>query len=266
MADLTGSWRKGNFLYPYARALMLATGKGPASDGIGWGNNTKLISGDPAAGTAFRVMFLNSGVGTAYNFSGAAQAIAGALPAPLSGNAVTGYAWNPVAQDTAGDLITPTLITNNDQFRGSTNADNTASDLGSGRFAGSIVTSLAQIPLTHRTFNAYFPNPSGATEWGFFGGTANTAYVSGTYITYNGVADASDVTIYQVPSGAMVSAFVLYRLPSTTYSASFAKTAHIDAESTLIAYFDSATGLPVQGNGGDITIVWDNGYNKIFKI
>ncbi len=34
----------------------------------------------------------------------------------------------------------------------------------------------------------------------------------------------------------------------------------------LIAYIDTATGMPVTPNGGDITIAWDNGANKIFKL
>jgi hypothetical protein len=34
----------------------------------------------------------------------------------------------------------------------------------------------------------------------------------------------------------------------------------------LIAFFDSAIGMPVSGNGGDITIVWDTSANKIFKL
>jgi hypothetical protein len=34
----------------------------------------------------------------------------------------------------------------------------------------------------------------------------------------------------------------------------------------LIAYIDTATGLPVTPGGGDIDITWDNGSNKIFKL
>lgn len=37
-------------------------------------------------------------------------------------------------------------------------------------------------------------------------------------------------------------------------------------DSPLIAYIDTATGLPVTPNGGDITIAWDSGANKIFKL
>ena len=38
------------------------------------------------------------------------------------------------------------------------------------------------------------------------------------------------------------------------------------AAQRVIAFIDTATGLPVTPNGGDITITWDNGANKIFKL
>jgi hypothetical protein len=69
----------------------------------------------------------------------------------------------------------------------------------------------------------------------------------------NGVADAADVTLSAV-TGDQCEAIVIYK---DTGSA---------ATSPLIAYIDTATGLPVQPNGGDITITWDNGANKIFKL
>lgn len=68
-----------------------------------------------------------------------------------------------------------------------------------------------------------------------------------------GIADASDLTFVTV-TGATVEALVLYK--------------HTGVESTsqLIAYIDTATGLPVTPGGGDIIIAWDNGTNKIFKL
>ncbi len=68
-----------------------------------------------------------------------------------------------------------------------------------------------------------------------------------------GVADAADVTFTAV-SGSAVTQLVIYK---DTGSA---------ATSPLIARIDTATGLPVTPNGGDITITWDNGANKIFKL
>jgi len=68
-----------------------------------------------------------------------------------------------------------------------------------------------------------------------------------------GVADADDVTFASV-TGDPCEAIVIYK--------------HTGVESTsrLIAYIDSATGLPVTPNGGDITTQWDNGADKIFKL
>jgi hypothetical protein len=34
----------------------------------------------------------------------------------------------------------------------------------------------------------------------------------------------------------------------------------------LIAYIDSATGLPILPNGGDITVVFSSGASKIFAL
>ena len=39
-----------------------------------------------------------------------------------------------------------------------------------------------------------------------------------------------------------------------------------EATSPLIAMIDTATGLPITPNGGDIIVTWDNGVNKIFKV
>ncbi|MEW6658161.1 MAG: hypothetical protein AB1424_05850 [Thermodesulfobacteriota bacterium] len=68
-----------------------------------------------------------------------------------------------------------------------------------------------------------------------------------------GVADAADFTFPAV-SGDPAEALVIYQ--------------DTGAESTsrLIAYIDTATGLPVTPNGGDISVAWDDGVNRIFKL
>lgn len=40
----------------------------------------------------------------------------------------------------------------------------------------------------------------------------------------------------------------------------------VESTSRLIFNIDTATGLPVTPNGGDITVQWDDGANKIFKL
>lgn len=68
-----------------------------------------------------------------------------------------------------------------------------------------------------------------------------------------GVFDAADITFSSV-SGDVSEALVIYHHTG------------VDSTSELIAYIDGATGLPVTPNGGDITVTWDSGANKIFKI
>jgi hypothetical protein len=68
-----------------------------------------------------------------------------------------------------------------------------------------------------------------------------------------GVFDAADVTFPAV-TGATCPYIVFY-IDSGS-----------DATSRLIGVIDTATGLPVTPNGGDITITWDNGTNRIFKL
>lgn len=69
----------------------------------------------------------------------------------------------------------------------------------------------------------------------------------------SGVADANDVTFTAV-TGASCESLVIYQDTG------------VETTSRLIAFIDTATGLPVTPNGGDIVVAWDNGANKIFKL
>jgi len=40
----------------------------------------------------------------------------------------------------------------------------------------------------------------------------------------------------------------------------------VESTSRLIAWIDTGTNLPVTPNGGDITVQWDAGANRIFKL
>lgn len=71
--------------------------------------------------------------------------------------------------------------------------------------------------------------------------------------TAGGAADAADATFTSV-SGSTIQAIVIYADTGT------------EATSPLIAYIDTATGLPITPNGGDIIVTWDNGVNKIFRV
>src|SRR3990167_540559 len=68
-----------------------------------------------------------------------------------------------------------------------------------------------------------------------------------------GVADADDVTVTSV-SGDQFESTVVYRDSGA------------EGTSTLIAKIDTATGLPFTPSGGNVTVVWDSGASKIFKL
>lgn len=69
----------------------------------------------------------------------------------------------------------------------------------------------------------------------------------------NGAADADDVTFTAV-TGDPSEALVIYQHTG------------VEATSRLVAYIDTATGFPVTPNGGNITVTWDSGANRIFTL
>ena len=69
----------------------------------------------------------------------------------------------------------------------------------------------------------------------------------------SGACDANDVTFPAV-SGPSIEAIIIF------------KNGGSDATSPLLAFFDTATGLPITPNTGDIIANWDNGVNRIFKL
>lgn len=74
--------------------------------------------------------------------------------------------------------------------------------------------------------------------------------------TTGGAADAADCTFTSV-SGATINAIVIYKDTGT------------EATSPLIAYIDTATGLPITPNGGDIIVTWDeinSGINNLISL
>ena len=71
--------------------------------------------------------------------------------------------------------------------------------------------------------------------------------------TTNGVFDADDALFTSV-TGANAEALIIFQDTGT------------QSTSRLIAYIDSATGLPILPNGGDITVAFSSGSNKIFSL
>jgi hypothetical protein len=69
----------------------------------------------------------------------------------------------------------------------------------------------------------------------------------------NGVADAADI-IFPDVTGPQVKALIIY------------KETDVDTTSPLIAYIDNMTGFPFNPSGAKVSIHWDSGANKIFRL
>ena len=100
------------------------------------------------------------------------------------------------------------------------------------------------------TGNTFWASVATAARVGFSAASLGTKTTDGA-----GVADAAD-TVFSAVSGPTVGAIVIFRSSATANASDW----------QLIAYIDTATGLPVGPNGGDITVQWDAGANKIFKL
>jgi len=106
--------------------------------------------------------------------------------------------------------------------------------------------------------NSYVPNELSHT----FVSDINSSFIKNrsqnlVNLTNNyGVIDADDVII-DSHDGTAFNAVVLYQVGFS------------DSNSRLLAYIDTATGIPYSGSnatGIPITIVWSNGPNKIIRI
>lgn len=74
----------------------------------------------------------------------------------------------------------------------------------------------------------------------------------------DGTASA-DNTVFPAVTGAEVGAVLIYRENNIAVP--------VEADNLLVAYIDSAvSGLPVTPNGGDITILWNGGDGRIFRL
>jgi hypothetical protein len=76
----------------------------------------------------------------------------------------------------------------------------------------------------------------------------------GTKTTAAGVAGAANTVFAAVTNGAPYGAVVLFDDTGT------------DNTSRLIAYIDTAAGLPSTGTGADVNLAWATDANKIFKL
>jgi hypothetical protein len=99
---------------------------------------------------------------------------------------------------------------------------------------------------TYNNANSFYANVSA--------GVIGTPQGLGANTYANGVFGSGNVTFTAV-SGATVNALVIYVDTGTP------------GTSRLVAYLDTGiTNLPVVPNGGNITVNWDQGVNRIFSL
>jgi hypothetical protein len=92
-------------------------------------------------------------------------------------------------------------------------------------------------------------------------GTIHATVTLANKTNTNGVADADDIT-FTAPSANLTDhVLLIYQASAVGGGADVAASAQ-----RVIALIDTANGLPVQPNGADISVAWDNGANKIFKL
>ena len=121
------------------------------------------------------------------------------------------------------------------------------------------LVSIVNQPTAY-VFNAslddfYASVPTGARIGMSIASIGNVGGGAGGKTATSGIADAQD-TLFTAASGPTIGALVICRSTATANASDW----------PLIAYIDTATGMPVGPNGGDITVQWDNGTNKIFKL
>ncbi len=83
---------------------------------------------------------------------------------------------------------------------------------------------------------------------------AGTPQTFASKTSTSGVANAAGVTFTAVTTGSTINYLAIY------------KDTGVAGTSPLIALIDTATGLPASTNGGDISVAWDSGSNKIWKL
>jgi hypothetical protein len=69
-----------------------------------------------------------------------------------------------------------------------------------------------------------------------------------------GALDAADTTFTSVSGSNPIGALEFFKDTGT------------DSTSPLLAHVDTAAGLPLTPNGGDVIVTYDNGPNKIWKV
>ena len=97
--------------------------------------------------------------------------------------------------------------------------------------------------------SAYSANLSSHTTTANIGGTVAISDALSTLVPGSGIADANDITLSSI-AGTTVTQFVIFH----------------DSSKKLVAHINDSTNLPFTPSGGNVTLQWDIGVNKIFKL
>ena len=119
---------------------------------------------------------------------------------------------------------------------------------GMGLVAGTVKATL--IDTASYTYSAAHQFYSSVTG----GARVGTAVTLASKTVTDGVFDAADISFGALGSAPSCEAVVIWVDTGT------------DSTSPLIAYIDTATGLPVSAGATQVDVAWDNGPNKIFKL
>ena len=89
---------------------------------------------------------------------------------------------------------------------------------------------------------------------------ATSSALSSKSVT-NGVFDAADVTFTTPASDTGDHSLLVFQSSAAAGGSDVASSSQ-----RVIAWIDTGTGIPIKPAGGDITVVWDSGSNKIFSL
>ena len=108
------------------------------------------------------------------------------------------------------------------------------------------------------TYNAAHEFVSDVTATGTL--HATSAALASITLT-DGVFDAADITFTTPASNGTDHALLIFQSSAVAGGADVASSSQ-----RVVAWIDTGTGIPIKPAGGDITVVWDNGSNKIFSL
>jgi hypothetical protein len=104
--------------------------------------------------------------------------------------------------------------------------------------------------LSYITGGANGPRDYGLTQW-------TGKALTGKGVQTNGAIYADSVRFESCAAGRpAVTAIVIYRMADSQQA----------EDCDLIYYADTATGLPITPNGGDIIVTWSTGTNRILRL